>query len=160
MSGNIKEYFQRSEEMPAPLGIRIQRRVSLDEVDVLGIVWYGRYARYFQEGYAALGRECGLSYPDFIAANLRAPIVRFHVDYRESLTLEEEFIISASLIWNEGARLNVEYTLIKQNGNVAATGYTVQVFLDGASGDICLASPIVLQKCRRRWKEGEFRCLQ
>lgn len=153
-----KGYFKRIEGMPEPPVVRIKRRVHFSEADIMGIAWYGRFAAYFEEGAAALGKHCGLSYKDFYEANLRAPIVQFHVDYYRQLTLDEEFTILASLIWSDGARLNTEYELIKQDGSIAATGYTVQMFIDNITGDVCIASPELLERCRGRWKAGEFKC--
>ena len=152
-------YFTVVKGAPKPLVIYTKRRVSFDEVDLLGIAWYGRYAEYFQEGSSTLGRECGLSYQDFQAANLMAPIVQFHVDYHLPLILAEEFTIITSLIWNEGSRLNCEYALIKQNGSIAATGYTVQMLIDAVSKNICISPPELLQHLWRRWETGDFSCL-
>lgn len=153
-------YFKRIKDGHEPLSIQIKRRVGFHEADVLGIAWYGRYAEYFGEGAAELGRHCGLSYDDFRKAKLRAPIVQFHVDYYQSLVLDEEFIIKTSLIWSEGARLNTEYMLTKQDGTITTAGYTVQMFIDGITGEICIASPDILEQCRREWKAGAFACLQ
>lgn len=149
-------YFTVVKGAPDALLISTKRRVSFDEVDLLGIAWYGRYAEYFQEGSSALGRECGLSFQDFQAANLMAPIVQFHVDYHLPLILSEEFTITTSLIWNEGSRLNCEYMLIKENGSIAVTGYTVQMFIDAVSKNICISPPELLQRLWRRWKTGEL----
>jgi len=44
------------------------------------------------------------------------------VDYVRPLVLDEEFTISASLIWNEGARLNTEYELTKADGPLRRAG--------------------------------------
>jgi acyl-CoA thioester hydrolase len=100
-----------------------------------------------------------MSYRDFYAANLRAPIVQFHIDYYQPLILDEEFTIKTSLIWDEAARLNTEYELIKQGGSIATRGYTVQMFVDGSSTEPRLVSPDLLERCRQRWKAGEFKCL-
>jgi len=113
-------YFERIAGMPEPLTVYIKRRVKFSEADVMGIVWHGRYPEYFEEGSAELGRRYGLSYKDFYKANLRAPIVQLHIDYHIPLVLDKEFTIKTSLIWNEGARLNTEYSLIKNDGSIAA----------------------------------------
>jgi acyl-CoA thioester hydrolase len=149
-------YFECIAGMPGPLTVYIKRRVKFSEADVMGIVWHGRYPEYFEEGSAELGRRYGLSYKDFYEAKLRAPIVQLHIDHFKPLFLDEEFTIKASLIWNEGARLNTEYSLIKEDGGIAAAGYTVQMFIDGVTGDLLIASPEILGECRRRWKAGEF----
>ncbi|MCK4487395.1 MAG: acyl-CoA thioesterase [Desulfobacterales bacterium] len=153
-------YFKRIEGMPEPPVVRVKRRVHFSEADIMGIAWYGRYAAYFEEGATALGKQCGLSYKDFYEANLRAPIVQFHIDYHRQLTLDEEFTIVASLIWSDAARLNTEYALIKEDGSIAATGYTVQMLIDSITGEVCIASPELLERCRGRWKAGEFKCLR
>jgi acyl-CoA thioester hydrolase len=149
-------YFEQSEGAPVPLVVRIRRRVSFSETDVMGIAWHGRYPVFFEEASAELGRRCGLSYKDFAEASLRAPIVQFHTDYYRPLALDEEFTVVASLVWSEGARLNTEYTLIDGKGGIAATGYTVQMLVDSVSGEPCFTSPDLLERCRRRWKRGEF----
>jgi acyl-CoA thioester hydrolase len=153
-------YFERTENTPAPLVARIDRRVHFSEADVMAIAWHGRYARFFEEASATLCRECGLSYKDLYLAKLRAPIVQLHVDYFQPLLLDEEFSITASMIWCDGARLNIEYTLIKQDSSIAATGYTVQMFLEAETGKVELVVPELLEQCRKRWKMGEFKCLK
>ena len=149
-------YFQPGDGAPAPLVARLKRRVSFNEADVMGIAWYGRYPVYFEEGSAELGRHCDLSYKDFEEASLRAPIVQLHIDYHQPLRLDEEFTIVTSAIWSEGARLNTEFRLICENGSTAATAYTVQMLIDSVSGEPCLTSPELLERCRSRWKAREF----
>jgi acyl-CoA thioester hydrolase len=154
------KYFQQSEEAPAPLVVRVERRVGFNEVDAMRIVWFGRYPVYLEEGSAELGRRCGLSYKDFAGANLAAPIAQCHIDYHRPLALDEVFTITASLVWSEGARLNTEYSMAKEDGSIAATAYTVQMFIRGVSGEACFTSPELLEQLRTRWKAGELSWLK
>jgi len=126
----------------------------------MGIVWYGRYPEYFEEGASVLGKQCGLSYKEFYEANLRAPIVQFHIDYYQSFLLDEEFTIRTSYIWDEAARINTEYALLKQDGSIAVTGYTVQVFTNSVTGEVYFAAPELFERCRSKWKAGDFKCLK
>jgi acyl-CoA thioester hydrolase len=151
-----KPYFGDGGNLPAPVVAEVRRRVHFSEVDAMGIVWHGRYSLYFEEAAEELGRRCGLSYKDFHEAGLRAPIVEFHTDYFKSLYLGEEFTARAALIWHEGARLNTEYGLYKPDGSLAASGYTVQLLTEAESGEVCIISPALLERCRHRWKTGEF----
>ncbi len=152
-------YFERTPGAPAPLTVRLARRVGFHEADVMGIAWHGRYLVYFEEASAELRRACGLSYEDFFAAGVRAPIVQAHVDYHRPLFLDEPFTIRASMLWHEGARLNIEYTLLKQDESAAATGYTVQMFTSAATDEPFLVSPPLLERCRQRWRAGELKHL-
>ncbi len=158
MSGRRKKggYFPRIVTDPPPLVVRVKRRVGFGETDVMGIAWHGNYATYFEQASAELGRGCGLSYRDYFDHDLRAPIVQFHIDYHHSLRLDEEFTVVASLVWNDGARLDTEYLLIEADGRVAASGFTVQMFTSGSTGEPCVTVPDLVERCRRRWRAGEF----
>ena len=149
-------YFAREESAPPPLGVRIKRRVSFNETDVMGIVWHGNYPRYFEEASAELGRKCGLSYHDYGHAKVYAPIVQLHVDYHGPVVLEESIEVEARYIWSEGAKMNTEFFIYKADGSIAVTGYTIQMFVDASSREPLLASPEIVEKCRQRWRAGEF----
>lgn len=159
MSVRRKEYFEKNTGSPEAVTFSLKRRVSFNEVDIMGIVWYGRYAIYFEEALRELGRRCGLSYQDYFTAGLKAPIVAFHIDYQKPLFLDEEFTIKASLIWSEGAKINTEYEIIKADGSIATRGYTIQVLVDAqSSGEACLIVPELIERLRKRWLKGEFKC--
>jgi acyl-CoA thioester hydrolase len=151
-------YFERTPGSPAPLVVEIKRRVRFNEADPMAIAWHGRYPLYFEEASEELGRRCGLSYKEYYEAGLRAPVIEFHMDYFQPLFLDEEFTIRASLIWHEGSRLNTEYQLIKADGGLATSGYMVQLFTDHRTGQARVVSPELLERCRSRWKSGEFHC--
>jgi acyl-CoA thioester hydrolase len=148
-------YFSLDPAAPKPLSVRLSHRVRFSEVDAMGVTWHGRYAQLFEQANEELGRSYGLGYADFYHERLQAPIVQLHVDYFAPTLLGEEVGIVGKLIWSEGARINIEYEIFKQNGVLAAAGYTVQMFVD-ASGAPLLATPPLLERCRKRWSAGEF----
>lgn len=151
-------YFHDVPDAPPALVASVRLRAAFSAVDAMAVVWHGRYSQYCEEAYAELTRRCGISYHDFFKAELRAPVVQAHIDYFESLMLEEEFTVTARLVWCEGARMNVEYALTKITGAIAATGYTVHMFTDPA-GVPLLTVPPFIETLRRRWQQGEFACL-
>ncbi len=153
-------YFEKIPGAPGPINFEIKRRVSFNEVDIMGIAWYGQYAIYFEAAQTELGRRCGLSFQDFYSTNVRAPIVKFHIDYYQPLYLDEEFTVRASYFWSEGAKLYIEYAVIKNDGSISTRGYTVQMFVDSKSNQPYIASPEILEMLREGWKEGKFKCLK
>lgn len=154
-----KGFFKREQGTPAPLRCTVSHRVLFGEVDVMAIAWHGQYARLFEEASTELRRQIGLSYEDFFEAGLRAPIVQLHVDYHRPLVLDEQAGIQADIIWSDAARLNMEYTVFKEDGSIGATGYTVQLFTN-TEGLPCWIMPELLAESQRRWKDGEFRELE
>jgi acyl-CoA thioester hydrolase len=149
-------YFERVPGAPDPLVVEVKRRVHFNEADPMAIAWHGRYPLYFEEASEELGRMIGLSYAEYFEAGLRAPLVEFHIDYFKPLFLDEEFTIRASLIWNEGSRLNTEYQLLKQDQSIASSGYMVQLFIDEKTGAPFMVSPELLDRVREKWAAGEF----
>ncbi len=155
-----KSYFTPEPGAPSPLTVSVSRRLSFSEVDPMGVAWHGRYPQFFESSSEALGRRIGLSYKDYFEHNLRAPIVQIHIDYFRSVFLEEEITIQARLLWCEAARMNMEYSILKENGAIAATGFTVQMFTCGDTSEPYIVVPALIDKMRKKWKTGEFKCLQ
>ena len=134
----------------------VKHRLAFSEVDALAIGWHGHYARFFEMAHTELMRKIGLSYAAYRENNVGAPIVQFHADYYAPLELDEEFTIRAELVWSGGARLNVNYELVKENGELAGTGYTVQMLFNPYDHTPCLAPPPFVEEVFRRWANGEF----
>lgn len=147
-----KPYF-KDQGGPPPLSVRCRRRVRLEEVDVLGIVWHGRYAGYLEDGREELGRRYGLSYLDFREAGVVLPLRTLHLDYLIPLRYLEEFEVESLLHWHEAAKLNIEYLLYNQEGQLASRAYSVQLMVD-LSGVLQLEPPPFYLEFRRRWQEG------
>jgi len=152
-------YFAVDADAPGPVVARQKYRVRFSDVDPMAILWHGRYARLFEQASEDLGRACGIGYADFHRERLAAPIVQLHLDYFAPIVLGEEVAIAAKMVWSDSARINTEFTVHKESGVLSAAGYTVQMLID-QTGAPLLASPPLLEACRRRWRSGEFRAMQ
>ena len=153
-------YFVRHAEDPAPLTVRVKRRTLFSDADPMGILWHGRYPSFFEGAAAELHRACGLGYLDHQQAGVYSPIVQLHIDYIAPVLLEEEVTIEASLIWNDAARIDTEYAIFKSGGQLAARGYTVQLFTSSATGFPLLAPPAFVVASRQSWRDGVFAPMQ
>ncbi|MEG6552156.1 acyl-CoA thioesterase [Desulfocurvibacter africanus] len=150
-----KAYFRNEPGTPAPLRINVQRRVRFEEVDVMGIVWHGRYPSFCEDARVALGDRYGIGYLDFHGQGILTPIKQMHIDYQRPLRFKEEFSIEALLHWTEAARINYEFILRNAEGVVTTTGYSVQLMLD-KDLDLLIAPPPFYQDFCARWKAGEL----
>jgi acyl-CoA thioester hydrolase len=148
-------YFRPREGDPEPIVVETRSRAMFNECDMMGVVWFGNYMRYFEEGSAALGRKCGLTYKDFREAGIKAPIVQCHTDYHNPLMLDDEYTIRAAIYYSEAAVIEKEYQIIRSDGIMAASGYTVQLLMDKDNRHIAISPPL-LQRVRERWRRGEF----
>lgn len=150
-----RNYFPRQEGDPAPLVAVAERRVRFEEVDVLGMVWHGRYPSFFEDGRIAFGDIYGLTYFTYLENKVMAPVVQMHLDYKLSLRFDDIIKIETALHWAETARLNFVYTIYNPEGRIAAAGYTVQLLTD-LEGGLQLMSPDWLLELRRKWKSGHW----
>jgi acyl-CoA thioester hydrolase len=148
-------YFAPDPRVPPPLAVRLTHRIRFSDVDPMAVLWHGRYAQLFEIANEELGRRYGLAYTDFRQARLAAPIVQLHVDYFAPVTLGELVSITGQMLWSEGARMNIQYAVHKENGALAAAGYTVQMFVGEDAAPLLVAPPI-LETCRARWRAGEL----
>ena len=150
-----KPYFPRLEGAPEPLRAVVSRQVRFEEVDALAIVWHGRYPSFFEDGRVALGEKYGIGYLDCHAHGVLTPIKKMHVDYSRPLRFQERFTIEAIMHWSEAARLNFEFIIRNDAGEVTTTGYTVQMMLD-TEYNILLLPPPFYREFLDRWQGGEF----
>ena len=74
--GFAKSYFDPGPSDPKPLVVRTRRRVRFEEVDMLRIVWHGRYVSFLDDGRIAFGdRFPEISYDKLMEQRIAAPIV-------------------------------------------------------------------------------------
>ena len=83
------------------------------------------------------------------------PLVQVHVDYFRPLKFNETIEITARLHWCQAMRLNHTYEVRDAQGNIAATGYTVQLF-QTPEGEVALMRPPWLEAFWTQWQAGEL----
>jgi acyl-CoA thioester hydrolase len=124
----------------------VQYRVLFADVDAMGIVWHGRYAALFEAASTEARRLCGLTYDAFRTEEIAAPIVQLHVDYHRPLVLDELVTVHAAIVWSEAARLDTQYVVDGADGQLAVTGYTVQMLTSARTGLPWLVRPPLLER--------------
>ena len=150
-----KPYFQTPPDAPAPLRNTVSRVVRFEEVDVMGIVWHGRYASFFEDARVALGKKVGLGYLDYYRNGVMTPLKKMHLDYAKPLGFDETITVEAIMHWTEAARIDMEFIVRNAEGEIATRGYTVQLMLD-LKGEVLLIPPPFHQEVLNRWRNGEF----
>lgn len=153
--GFKKQYFSQDDSNPAPLVASCERRVKFEEVDVLGMVWHGRYPSYIEDGRISFGDKYGLTYQSFMENKTVAPIVQMNFDYKAPLRFDQIMQIETRLHWSVSARLNFSYIIQNSEGVVNATGYTVQLLTD-IDGAVMLVAPEWLQKFQEKWRDNAW----
>ena len=125
--------------------------VRFNEADPLGIVWHGHYIRYFEDGREAFGNLHGLSYLEVYKQGYVTPVVKVECDYKRSLRYGDKLSIETRFIPTDAAKMKFAYRLFNAaNGELVATGSSVQVFLDKAENLLQLSNPPFFETWKKK----------
>ena len=144
--------MKRKQKREASLIDRIEVRVRFSEVDALQIVWHGEYVKYIEDGRESFGRRYGLGYMDMRKAGFAAPIVKLNIDYKLSLSFNEQAIVETRYVACDAAKIQFDYTIYrKSDGTVVAEASTVQVFTHLYTNLLELNNPDFYLKWKEKW---------
>ena len=127
--------------------------VRYNEADPLGIVWHGHYLRYFEDGREAFGKRYGISYMDFYHQGLAVPVVSVQCDFKKPLRYGHTLRIETTFVNSPAAKMKFEYKIFESHSqSLAASGSSLQVFVDVKTFDLQLTIPDFFEAWKRKWK--------
>ena len=127
------------------LSATVEIKVPFHDVDMMGIVWHGHYVRYFEIARCALLDKIDYNYEQMKASGYAWPVIDVRIRYPGSPVFGELIYVTAHLAEWEN-RLKVDYEIRNSENKRITKGYTVQVAVDMALNEMCMASPDVLLK--------------
>lgn len=128
----------------------VEFAVPFHDLDPLGVVWHGNYAKYFELARGALLRSIDYDYPQMQESGYAWPVVDLHVRYPRPLRYQQEVRVSARIVEHEN-RLRIRYEIRdRAAGSRLTYGDTVQVAVKLPEFSLCLVSPpVLLEKLAR-----------
>lgn len=116
------------------------------DVDSMRVVWHGNYLRYFELARCALLKSFGYDYLDMEASGYLWPVVDLRVKYVKPTRYDQPIRVTARLVEFEN-RMKINYLIEDQaTGAKLTEGYTIQVAVAMASGEMEFVSPPVLRQ--------------
>jgi acyl-CoA thioester hydrolase len=105
--------------------------VRFSEVDSMGIVWHGSYAKYFEDGREEFGKKYGIGYMDIFRNGFYAPLVDLNFQFKKPLPYESKAVVETKYINTLSAKIQFEYRIfLPEDNSLICTGTSTQVFLD------------------------------
>jgi acyl-CoA thioester hydrolase len=105
--------------------------VRFSEVDSMGIVWHGSYAKYFEDAREAFGKKFNIGYLRIFGEGFYAPLVSLDFSYKKPLVYGDKAIVQITYRYTEAAKICFEYKILSsKDKSLIATGNSIQVFLD------------------------------
>lgn len=119
--------------------------VPFQDADPTGAVWHGNYFRYFDVARCALLDRLDYGYRAMADSGYVWPIVDTRVRYLGSVGYGATLDVSATLEeWEY--RLRIGYEIHDRGGHRVTEGYTVQVPVDAASGEMRFGLPAAMRR--------------
>jgi tol-pal system-associated acyl-CoA thioesterase len=112
-------------------GPEVRDRVRWSDVDVMGIVYYGRYLRFMEAAETELFRAIGFPY-DVLANEHGVWVarVRLECDYRAPAKLDDEIVCRAELRKLGGSSMTFTFPIERADGTRLVDGTLVLAALD------------------------------
>jgi acyl-CoA thioester hydrolase len=111
--------------------VSTQLRVIYGDTDQMGVVYYANYLRFFEAGRNEFIRARGLRYRDFEELfQLRLPVAEVGVSYQQPARYDDLIRVEVSLQDVRRASARFGYRLLRDDGELLATGHTVHACVD------------------------------
>ncbi len=126
-------------------------KIRFSEVDSMNIVWHGSYVMYFEDAREAFGKKYGLAYLDIFGNGFFAPLVDLSFKYKSPITYDMKPEITITYKPVDAAKIVFDYEITNpENGDVLATGHSVQVFMD-LNYQLVWTNPDFYEEWKKRW---------
>ncbi|WP_295833219.1 thioesterase family protein [uncultured Winogradskyella sp.] len=107
-----------------------QIRVRYGETDQMGVVYHANYASYFEVGRTEWLREYGITYKSMEETGVMLPVISLEIKYKNSAKYDDLLTIKTSIKKLPSARIEFDYELVNESGDLLATGSTDLVFIN------------------------------
>ncbi len=114
------------------------------DLDPMGVVWHGHYARFLEQARCALLDKIGYNYVEMQASGYVWPIVDMQIKYIRPIKFHQDFTVSATIV-ESANRLKISYEIKDTiTGETLTKAHTTQVAVDATTHELCLESPTAL----------------
>lgn len=127
-----------------PVFAEVETQVQFYDLDPMDIVWHGHYAKFLELARCALLDKIDYNYAQMKASGYAWPVIDMHIRYLQPMGFGERIKVRAELVEWEN-RLKLQYLITNVATGLRLTkASTVQVAVEMAARQMCLASPPVL----------------
>lgn len=116
------------------------------ETDQMGIVYYGNYAQYLEQGRTEWLRELGLSYKWMEANNVQLPVVHLSIDYKAPARYDDMLTVKTFLKKTPSVKIEFFYEIYNEENQLLITATTVLVFINSTTNKLMKAPDYLLEK--------------
>ena len=108
-------------------------QVRYDEVDKMGYVYHGNYARYYHISRTELLRKVGISDSELESQNIIIPVIEMNIRYIKPVFYDDFITIRTRLLELPEIRMRFQHEVINQHGEVINVASSILVFVDSTT---------------------------
>ena len=121
-------------------------RVRYGETDKMGIVYYGNYATYLEQGRTEWLRDMGFSYKWMEDNGIHLPVVELNIKYKAPARYDDILTITTRVKKIPTYRIDFIYEIHNQEGQLLITGETSLVFVNSITNKLQKAPDYLVKK--------------
>lgn len=112
----------------------VEIRVRYAETDQMGVVYHGNYAQFFEIGRVEWLRNQGVSYKWMEENGIMLPVVSLTMNYKKPAKYDDLLTIRTILKNLSSVKIEFDYEICNQHGELLTTGYSMLVFVNMKTG--------------------------
>ena len=105
-------------------------RIYYHDTDCGGVVYYANYLKYLEEARSEYFEERGLIIKDMLKDGIGFVVARQEIDYKSPSFYGDTLEVKTRITDASLTRVNFEYDIVKDSGQLVASAKTVIVFVD------------------------------
>ncbi|GJH40875.1 thioesterase [Capnocytophaga sp. HP1101] len=105
-------------------------RTRYAETDQMGVVYYGNYPQYLELGRVEWLRSIGFTYKGMEEEGVMMPVVSLQIQYKKPALYDELITIRTKLKELPSTKIEFDYEILNEKGELLSTANTVLVFVD------------------------------
>ena len=105
-------------------------RTRYAETDQMGVVYYGNYPQYLELGRVEWLRSIGFTYKAMEEEGIMMPVVSLQIQYKKPALYDELITIRTKLKELPSSKIEFDYEILNEKGELLSTANTVLVFVD------------------------------
>lgn len=121
-------------------------RVRYADVDQMGYMYYGNYAKLFEIGRVEALRNLGVRYKDLEESGIWMPVYENNSKYLEPAKYDELLTIKCLLKEMPKVRIVFDTEIINENNKIIHKGLTTLVFIKADTQKITFCPQVILDK--------------
>ena len=99
----------------------------------MGVVYHGNYPQYLEMGRVEWLRSFGISYKSMEENGIMLPVISLGLNFKKPALYDDLITVVTTLRKTPTVRIEFDYEIYNEEGELLATASTVLVFMDRSS---------------------------